>query len=89
MWGHAFKLSLTPVLAIYGVVIGALISGSFVVEYVMTWPGLGRLMYDGLIARDANVVAGCAAAGAACLAVGVFISDVLLAAVDPRRGDPA
>ena len=89
VWGHAFKLSLTPVLAIYGVVIGALISGSFVVEYVMTWPGLGRLMYDGLIARDANVVAGCAAAGAACLAVGVFISDVLLAAVDPRRGDPA
>jgi ABC-type dipeptide/oligopeptide/nickel transport system permease component len=46
-------------------------------------------MYDGLIARDANVVAGCAAAGAACLAVGVFISDVLLAAVDPRRGNPA
>jgi ABC-type dipeptide/oligopeptide/nickel transport system permease component len=33
------------------------------------------------------VVAGCAAAGAACLAVGVFISDVLLAAVDPRRGE--
>ena len=89
VWGHAFKLSLTPVLAIYGVVIGALISGSFVVEYVMTWPGLGRLMYDGLIARDANVVAGCAAAGAACLSVGVFISDVLLAAVDPRRGDLA
>ena len=89
VWGHGFKLSLTPVLAIYGVVIGALISGSFVVEYVMTWPGLGRLMYDGLIARDANVVAGCAAAGAACLATGVFISDVLLFAVDPRRGDPA
>jgi ABC-type dipeptide/oligopeptide/nickel transport system permease component len=87
VWGHAFKLSLTPVLAIYGVVIGAMISGSFVVEYVMTWPGLGRLMYDGLIARDANVVAGCAAAGAAWLAVGVFVSDVLMAAVDPRRGD--
>jgi ABC-type dipeptide/oligopeptide/nickel transport system permease component len=89
VWGHAFKLSLTPVLAIYGVIVGALISGSFVVEYVMTWPGLGRLMYDGLIARDANVVAGCAATGAACLAAGVFISDVLLAAVDPRRGDAA
>jgi peptide/nickel transport system permease protein len=89
IWAHAFKLSLTPVLAIYGVVIGALISGSFVVEYVMTWPGLGRLMYDALVARDANLVAGCAATGAACLAAGVFISDVLLAAVDPRRSDTA
>lgn len=87
VWSHAFKLSLTPVLAIYGVVVGGLISGSFAVEYVMTWPGLGRLMYDALIARDANVVAGCAAAGAACLAAGVFVSDVMLAAVDPRRSE--
>jgi ABC-type dipeptide/oligopeptide/nickel transport system permease component len=46
-------------------------------------------MYDALIARDVNVVAGCAAIGAACLAGGVFISDVLLAAIDPRRGDLA
>jgi peptide/nickel transport system permease protein len=89
LWLHAFKLSLTPVLAVYGVIVGALISGSFAVEYVMTWPGLGRLMYDGLISRDANVVAGCAAIGAACLAAGVFVSDVLLSAVDPRRSDPA
>lgn len=89
IWAHAFKLSLTPVLAIYGVVVGALISGSFIVEYVMTWPGLGRLMYDALVARDANLVAGCAATGAACLAAGVFLSDVMLAAVDPRRSDAA
>ena len=33
-----FRLSLKPVLAVYGIIIGALISGSFVVEYVMTWP---------------------------------------------------
>jgi len=88
LWMHAFRLSLTPVLAVYGVIVGALISGSFAVEYVMTWPGLGRLMYDALISRDANVVAGCAATGAACLAAGVFLSDVLLSAVDPRRSGP-
>ena len=84
IWRHAFRLSLKPVLAVYGIMIGALISGSFVVEYVMTWPGLGRLMYDALIHRDANLVAGCAATGAAFLAVGILISDILLAAVDPR-----
>jgi ABC-type dipeptide/oligopeptide/nickel transport system permease component len=88
VWSHALRLSLTPVLAVYGVIAATLISGSFAVEYVMTWPGLGRLLYDGLIARDANVVAGCAATGAAVLAIGIFFADVALAAVDPRVADP-
>ena len=87
IWRHAFRLSLTPVLAVYGVITGTLISGSFVVEYVMTWPGLGRLLYDGLMARDANIVAGCAATGAAFLAAGIFVADVALAAADPRVAD--
>jgi peptide/nickel transport system permease protein len=86
VWRHAFRQSLTPVLAVYGIIIGALISGSFVVEYVMTWPGLGRLMYDGLVSRDGNLVAGCAATGAAFLAAGIFVADVALAAADPRAG---
>jgi peptide/nickel transport system permease protein len=84
VWRHAFRQSLTPVLGVYGIIIGALISGSFVVEYVMTWPGLGRLMYDALVSRDANLVAGCAATGAAFLAAGIFVADVALAAADPR-----
>jgi peptide/nickel transport system permease protein len=77
------------VLAIYGIVIGALISGSFAVEYIMAWPGLGALMYEALIARDAYLVAGCAAAGAIALAIGILVSDVALAAVDPRSTEPA
>jgi ABC-type dipeptide/oligopeptide/nickel transport system permease component len=84
VWRHAWKLSLKPVLAVYGVMLGALMSGSFVVEYVMTWPGLGRLMYDALVSRDANLVAGCAAAGALFLAAGILAADLGLAAVDPR-----
>ena len=84
VWRHAFRLSLRPVLAVYGVIVGALISGSFVVEYVMGWPGLARLMYDALIARDASLVAGCVATGAAFLGVGVLLSDVALAVADPR-----
>jgi peptide/nickel transport system permease protein len=84
IWRHAWKLSLKPVLAIYGIVVGAVISGSFVVELVVAWPGLGALMYDALVARDAYLVAGCAAAGAIALAAGILASDVALAAVDPR-----
>jgi len=81
---HAWRASLRPVCALYGVVIGALLSGSFAVEYVTSWPGLGRLMYEALRARDIYLVAGCAAAGALFLAFGGLISDLMLAAADPR-----
>ena len=64
--------------------IGALLSGSFAVEYVTSWPGLGRLTFDALRARDIYLVAGCATAGALFLAVGSFVSDLLLALADPR-----
>ena len=65
IWRHALRLSLKPVLAIYGVDRRQLLSGSFVVEIVMSWPGLGALMYEALVARDLYLVAGCAAAGVA------------------------
>jgi peptide/nickel transport system permease protein len=81
---HAWPVSLRPICAVYGLAIGALLSGSFVVEYVTAWPGLGRLMYEALRARDIYLVAGCAAMGAFLLAVGTFVGDLLLAAADPR-----
>src|SRR5437867_2460333 len=81
---HAWRVSLRPVLAVYGIVIGALLSGSFAVEYVTSWPGLGRLMFEALRARDIYLVSGCAAAGALFLALGSVISDLLLVAADPR-----
>ncbi len=81
---HAWPVSLRPVLGFYGVMIGSLFSGSFVVEVVTAWPGLGRLMFDALRARDLFLVAGCAATGAFFLAAGTLIADLLLAYTDPR-----
>ena len=81
---HAWPVSLRSVLGLYGVMIGSLFSGSFVVEVVTSWPGLGRLMFDALKARDLYLVAGCAASGAFFLAAGTWIADALLAVVDPR-----
>jgi peptide/nickel transport system permease protein len=80
VWRHAWPVSLRPVCAILGVAIGTLLSGSFVVEYVTSWPGLGRLMYEALRARDIYLVAGCAAAGSLFLACGTLVGDLLLAA---------
>jgi peptide/nickel transport system permease protein len=76
--------SVRPVASIYGLIVGSLLSGSFVVEIVTSWPGLGRLMFDGLRARDLYLVAGCAAAGSIFLAAGSLISDLALACADPR-----
>lgn len=84
IWRHAMRLSLGPVIAVYGVLVGAVLSGSFVVEIVMAWPGLGALTHEALVSRDLHLVAGCAAAGTLLLAAGIFASDVALAAVDPR-----
>ena len=81
---HAWPASLRAICAVYGIVIGTMLSGSFVVEYVTAWPGLGRLMYDALRARDIYLVAGCAAMGATLLAAGTLIGDLMLAAADPR-----
>lgn len=81
---HAWRVSLRPICAVYGLVIGALLSGSFVVEYVTAWPGLGRLMFEALRARDIYLVAGCAAMGGLFLACGSLIGGLLLAAADPR-----
>ncbi len=84
---HAWPVSLRPICAVYGLAIGALLSGSFIVEYVTAWPGVGRLMYEALRARDIYLVAGCAATGAFFLAIGTFAGDLLLAASDPRVRD--
>jgi peptide/nickel transport system permease protein len=84
LWRHVLKPSLRPVAAVFGLVVGSLLSGSFVVEIVTSWPGLGRLMYDALRSRDLYLVAGCAAAGGVFLALGALLSDAALAVVDPR-----
>jgi peptide/nickel transport system permease protein len=84
IWRDALKPALLPVTAVYGLAIGTLLSGSFAVEVITSWPGLGSLMLDALRARDLYLVAGCAGAGALFLAAGTLISDVTLALVDPR-----
>ena len=86
VWRHGLRASLTPVVSVYGYVIGGLLSGSLIVEVVTAWPGLGRLMYDAIRARDLYLVAGCAAAGSLFLAAGSLASDLALAWADPRVG---
>jgi peptide/nickel transport system permease protein len=87
VWRDALKPALRPIASVYGLMIGTLLSGSFVVEVITAWPGLGRLMLDALRARDVYLVAGCAGTGAVFLAFGTLVSDFALALVDPRARD--
>jgi peptide/nickel transport system permease protein len=87
VWRSALKAALRPVAAVYGLIIGTLLSGSFAVEVISAWPGLGTLMLGALRTRDIYLVAGCAGAGALFLAIGTLVSDVALAVVDPRARD--
>jgi peptide/nickel transport system permease protein len=84
VWRDALKPALRPVAAVYGLIIGTLLSGSFAVEVITAWPGLGNLMLAALRARDVYLVAGCAGAGAIFLALGTLVSDLALGIVDPR-----
>ena len=84
VWRHALRVAVRPVVAVYGIIVGSLLSGSFVVEIVSSWPGLGQLMYEALVSRDIYLVAGCAAAGSLFPAFGNLLSDLALAAADPR-----
>src|SRR5262245_51407539 len=87
LWRDALKAALRPIASVYGLVVGTLLSGSFAVEVITAWPGLGRLMLDALRARDVYLVAGCAAAASVFLAAGTLFSDLALALVDPRASE--
>ncbi|MDP6610213.1 MAG: ABC transporter permease [Vicinamibacterales bacterium] len=88
VWRHALRPALKPLASVSGIIVGGLLSGSFAVEIVTAWPGLGQLMFEALTSRDIDLVAGCAAFGAVLLALGTLVSDLALAAADPRLREP-
>lgn len=89
LWRHAARLGASSLLATSGVLGAALISGSLAVEIVTSWPGLGRLALDALLARDVVLSAACTTVAAVIVGILLVISDVLVRAIDPRLRDEA
>jgi peptide/nickel transport system permease protein len=81
---HAFRNAVNPLLTITGSSLGSLLSGAFIVEAVMSWPGLGSLTLSSLLSRDINALTACLLYTAILLAVGALATDMMLAASDPR-----
>jgi peptide/nickel transport system permease protein len=81
---HAFKNALIPVLTLAGINLIIMINVAVVVETVFAWPGIGRLLYEGITFRDFPVVQAVVLIGGAMI-VGVnLLIDILYAIIDPR-----
>lgn len=87
-WGivlrHAFRNALIPPLTFAGVTLGALVTGSLVVETVFAWPGLGKLAIDALFAFDYPLLQGVVVVFTLLYVLAALSVDVLYAYIDPR-----
>jgi peptide/nickel transport system permease protein len=81
---HALRNALLPIATIFGFLVPSLIGGSVIIETVFAWPGIGRLAYQAVLARDYSVVMTILTISSALTLVGNLVADVLYAAVDPR-----
>jgi peptide/nickel transport system permease protein len=84
IWKHAVRNALNPLITLFGFTLAALLSGSFIVETVMGWPGLGSLTLEALRRQDLYLVMGSVMMASTMLVLGNLVADILLAVVDPR-----
>jgi peptide/nickel transport system permease protein len=87
LWRHALPNAMLPVITLLGLLLPALLSGSVIVERIFAWPGLGRLYFDSILARDYPVILGLSLIGAVATLVATLIADIVLALADPRVRD--
>lgn len=81
---HAFRAALNPLISLFGLSIGLLMSSSLVVESVFSWPGLGQLMLQAINDRDVFLIIDSAMLAATFLIAGNFLADAALYLSDPR-----
>ncbi|WP_173930994.1 ABC transporter permease [Chelativorans sp. Marseille-P2723] len=84
LFRHALRNSLVPVIAVMGLDLGVMVGGAVVVETVFTWPGVGRLMYDSILARDYPLLLGIFVVVSFGVIIINLLADLVAALVDPR-----
>jgi len=84
IYKHALKNSLSPVITLAGLQFSAVVSGAILVESVFSWPGLGTLAFESIIARDTPTILGILFFSALVVIVGNLLTDLTLRLVDPR-----
>src|SRR6266404_1349164 len=81
---HAFKNALIPVFTLTGVNMVVMVNAAVIIEVIFAWPGIGRLLYEGIFQRDFPLVQGVVIM-AGFMIVGInLVVDILYAFIDPR-----
>jgi ABC-type dipeptide/oligopeptide/nickel transport system permease component len=81
---HALKNSMIPILTLAGLNLLVMVNVAVVIEVVFNWPGVGQLLYDGLVNRDFPMVQGVVLMSGLLIVVLNFVIDVLYGYTDPR-----
>ncbi len=84
IWKHALRNALIPILTLWGVFVGNLITGAIITETVFAWPGIGRLTYEAVIYRDFPLLQAVIILKAVLILAINLVVDILYAYVDPR-----
>lgn len=84
LFRHALRNSLLPVITLLGLYLPFLFSGTVFVESIFAWPGMGRVIVDGIFQRDYPLVMATSFVFAVMVVLGNLIADVLYAVADPR-----
>lgn len=82
--GYVLPLAANPIVSLAGLSIATLLSTSLLIEVVMSWPGLGPLLLEALLARDVHVVLSASMLATVLLVTGNLAADLARAAIDPR-----
>lgn len=83
-WGHALPNAMMPIVTVIGLNFGFMLAGSVLTETVFAWPGLGRLLYEAIMARDYQVLLGLFTVLSIMVILANVITDVIYALIDPR-----
>ncbi len=83
-WRYLFRNAINPLVTLFGMELGGLLSGAAFTEMVFGWPGMGRLMLHAVMTRDLYLVMGGLLMGAVLLLLGNLLADGLLYLLDPR-----
>ena len=81
---HALRNALLPFITMIGLILPGLIGGSVIIESIFSWPGMGRMAYEAILARDYPVILTVNFVSAVLVLAGTFISDILYIFADPR-----
>lgn len=81
---HALRNALLPFVTMFGLILPGLIGGSVIIESIFSWPGMGRMAYEAILARDYPIILTVNFISAVLVLIGTFISDLLYLVVDPR-----